>query len=96
MADNSSNLPDKLPPQSVEAETSLLGSLMLDKNAIFKVADFLEPEDFYKKAHQDIYSACADLFRKSEPVDILSVSNRLKKSRWKYREYHFSRGLQLS
>lgn len=57
---------------------SLLGSLMLDKNAIFKMADFLEPEDFYRKAHQDIYAACLDLFQKSEPVDFLSVSNRLR------------------
>jgi len=71
-------LPEKLPPQSIEAEKSLLGSLLLDKNAIIRMADFLRPEDFYRKSHQDIYAACLELFEKSEPVDILSVSNRLK------------------
>ena len=80
MAENSQNfaLPEKLPPQSIEAEQSLLGSLMLDKNAIINMADFLKPEDFYRKTHQEIYSTCLELFQKSEPIDILSVSNRLR------------------
>jgi len=80
MADNTSNLglPEKLPPQSIEAEQSLLGCLMLDKNAITKVADFLMPQDFYKAAHQEIYRACQELFEKGEPIDVLSLSNRLK------------------
>jgi replicative DNA helicase len=72
------DLPEKLPPQSIEAEKSLLGSLMLDKNAIIRMADFLKPEDFYRKSHQDIYAACLELFEKSEPIDILSISNRLR------------------
>jgi len=74
----SNELPEKLPPQSVEAEKSLLGGLMLDKDAIFKVCDFLNPRDFYKKNHQEIYSAMIELFQKGEPIDFLSVSNRLK------------------
>ena len=80
MPENSPNfaLPEKLPPQSIEAEQSLLGSLMLGKNVIIQVADFLKPEDFYRKTHQEIYSACLELFQKGEPVDILSVSNRLR------------------
>ena len=80
MADNTSNLglPEKLPPQSIEAEQSLLGCLMLDKNAITKVADFLMPQDFYKAVHQEIYRACQELFEKGEPIDVLSLSNRLK------------------
>ena len=69
---------EKLPPQAVEAEKSLLGCLMLDKNTIVKVADFLQPADFYKKNHQDIYDAVVDIFAKGEPIDLLSVSNRLK------------------
>jgi len=69
---------DKIPPQAIEAEKSVLGSLMLDKDAIYKVADFIEPNDFYRKTHQEIYQACLDLFKKNEPVDFLSVSNRLK------------------
>jgi len=80
MTNNSSNieLPEKLPPQSIEAERSLLGSLMLDKNAILKVADFLKPEDFYRPEHQEIYLACLEIFEKGEPIDFLSISNRLK------------------
>jgi replicative DNA helicase len=73
-----SPLPEKLPPQSIEAEKALLGCLMLDKNAILKVVDFLEPQDFYKGAHQEIYKACKELFEKGEPIDILSLSERLK------------------
>ncbi len=79
MNGNSSNeLPDKMPPQSVEAEQCLLGCLMLDKNAVIKVADFLEPRDFYKRTHQQIYQAAIDLFEKREPIDVLSLSTRLK------------------
>ncbi len=72
------NMPEKLPPQSIEAEQSLLGCLMIDKNAIVKVADLLAPEDFYRKNHQEIYSVCEELFKKGEPIDLLSVSTRLK------------------
>ena len=69
---------EKLTPQSLEAEKSLLGCLMMDKNAIVKVADFLIKEDFYKGNHQKIYNACQELFEKGEPIDLLSVANRLK------------------
>jgi len=72
------NLPDKLPPQNIEAEQCLLGCLMLDKDAIIKVIDSIRPEDFYKSTHQDIYQAMVDLYGRSEPIDILSVSARLK------------------
>jgi len=68
----------KLPPQNIEAEKSLLGSLMLDKNAIIKVADFLQSRDFYKQNHQEIYQAVVELFEKGDPVDLLAVSSRLK------------------
>jgi len=68
----------KLPPQSIESEKSVLGCLMLDKNAIIKVADFLKPIDFYKKSHKEIYKAVAELFEKREAIDLLSVAGRLK------------------
>ena len=51
---------------------------MLDKDAIVKVVDFIKSEDFYKGIHQDIYQAMAELYEKSDPIDILSVSARLK------------------
>lgn len=71
-------LPDKLPPQDLEAEKCLIGSLMLDKEAIVKVVDFLKPEDFYKDSHRKIYQTMIELFEKSEPIDFLSLSSRLK------------------
>lgn len=73
--------PEKLPPQNIEVEKSLLGSLMLDKNAIIKVADFLQPRDFYKRDHQQIYQVIVELFEKGEPVDLLAVSTRLKEKK---------------
>jgi replicative DNA helicase len=75
---NKNELPEKLPPQNTEAEQCLLGCLMLDKEAIVKVVDFIKPEDFYKGAHQDIYGVMVELYEKSNPIDILSVSARLK------------------
>ena len=72
---------DKLPPQNIDAEKSVLGALMLDKNGIVRVADFLEAKDFYKKDHQAVYGVIADLFTKGEPIDLLSVATRLKEKK---------------
>ncbi|MBI4992148.1 MAG: replicative DNA helicase [Candidatus Harrisonbacteria bacterium] len=68
----------KLPPQNLEAEQSVLGALMLDKNSIINVADILLPEDFYKPAHAKIYETVLNLYEKREPIDILSVTAKLK------------------
>ncbi|MDD5221464.1 MAG: replicative DNA helicase [Candidatus Paceibacterota bacterium] len=68
----------KLPPQNIDAEKSLLGCLMIDKNAIVKVVDSIQARDFYKKDHQHIYEAVSELFEKAEAIDVLSVANRLK------------------
>jgi len=70
----------KLPPQNIEAEESVLGSLLIDKNAVIKVADLLVPADFYKPAHAKIYEAILGLFEKHQPIDILSVASRLKET----------------
>src|SRR3989344_3435086 len=72
---------NKLPPQNIEAERSLLGSLIIDRESINKVADFLRPEDFYNKGHQNIYQAIFSLFEKREPIDLLSISNKLEEMR---------------
>ncbi len=69
---------DKLPPQNLEAEKSLIGSLLLDKESINRVADFLKTEDFYSRAHQLIYDGIVSLYEKREPVDILSLANILQ------------------
>src|SRR3989344_1321383 len=70
----------KLPPKSEEAEKSTLGSIIIDRSAISKIADVLEPSDFYKTQHQEIYSAILDLFQQNEPIDLVSLSNRLKET----------------
>jgi len=69
---------EKFIPYSIEAEKALLGSVLLDKDVILKVADIVRPEDFYRGIHQEIYKVFLELFEKGENIDILSVSERLK------------------
>ncbi|PIR04851.1 MAG: replicative DNA helicase [Candidatus Liptonbacteria bacterium CG11_big_fil_rev_8_21_14_0_20_35_14] len=76
MAKNIDNL--KIPPQNIEAERFVLGSLMIDKNAIYKVADIIDYGDFYHPIHSKIFRAIFELFGKSSPIDVISVSNFLK------------------
>ncbi|USN53776.1 MAG: replicative DNA helicase [Candidatus Nomurabacteria bacterium] len=66
-----------IPPQNIEAEQATLGSLLIDKDAIIKIADQLRPEDFYKDTHRMIFEAMLELYAKQEPIDILSLTNRL-------------------
>lgn len=68
----------RMPPQSLEAEAALLGSLLLDKDAIWRVVDVLEPKDFYKAVHRTIYEAVLEVLARREAIDVLSVANRLK------------------
>ncbi|MBI4132623.1 MAG: replicative DNA helicase [Candidatus Sungbacteria bacterium] len=79
MADTSQRIDTvRMPPQSLEAEAALLGSLLLDKEAIWRVVDHLEPKDFYKAIHRTIYEATIEILGRREAIDVLSVSNRLK------------------
>ncbi len=71
-------MPEKITPQNIEAEQSLLGSLLIDKDAIIRVADLVRPEDFYKENHKIIYEAILELFSKHEPIDLLSLASRLE------------------
>lgn len=75
-------IPDygKVPPQATELEEAVLGALMLDRDALSAVIDLLKPETFYRPAHQLIYKSIVTLFQKSEPVDILTVTNQLMES----------------
>lgn len=68
----------KIPPQSTEAEASLLGSLLIDSDAIVKIADLLKPEDFYDERHRYIYEAAVSLYEKHSPIDILTLTEQLK------------------
>ena len=70
----------KVPPQAVDLEEAVLGAIMLEKDALTTVIDILKPGVFYKEAHQVIFAAIYRLFARSEPVDILTVTNELKKS----------------
>ena len=69
----------KLPPQAVELEEAVLGALMLEKEALNTAIDILQPKSFYKESHQKIFAAIQELFIKSEPIDILTVTQELKK-----------------
>lgn len=68
----------KVPPQSIEAEEALLGALLVNPASITRVIETITPDSFYKPAHKVLYSAIVDLFNKSEPVDIVTVSEYLR------------------
>lgn len=70
----------KIPPQAVELEEAVLGAMMIDKKGIDDVIDVLSSDAFYDSKHQEIYAAIYQLFQNSEPIDILTVSNLLKKN----------------
>jgi replicative DNA helicase len=70
----------KIPPQALDLEEAVLGALMLEKDALTNVIDILKPDTFYKDSHKEIYSSIVDLFNNSEPVDILTVTNHLRKT----------------
>lgn len=70
----------RTPPQDLDAETSVLGSMMLSKDAIADVVENLRGEDFYKPAHETIYDVILDLYASGEPADAVTVSNALSKS----------------
>jgi replicative DNA helicase len=68
---------DRLPPQSIEAEQSVLGAILIDRDAVIEVAEILRPSDFYRGNHATIYAAVLDLYERREPVDIVTVSEAL-------------------
>tara|TARA_R110001583_G_scaffold57921_6_gene173071 strand:- start:1666 stop:3183 length:1518 start_codon:yes stop_codon:yes gene_type:complete len=70
----------KLPPQALDLEEAVLGAMMIDKKGVDDVIDILHPEVFYKESHQHIYQAIYTLFQNSEPTDLLTVANQLRKS----------------
>src|SRR3979409_2400170 len=67
------------PPQNLEAEVAVLGALMVSVEAMERVADILRPTYFYSPQHADIYGAASELFRRGEPVDILTLNAELEK-----------------
>ena len=73
---------DRLPPQNIDAEESILGGILLDPEAINRVADFLRPEAFYLSAHQEIYRTMLLLQGQGNPTDLISVTSWLKDQGW--------------
>ena len=69
----------KIPPQAVDLEEAVLGAMLIDKKGVDEVIDILQGEAFYKTSHQFIFESIFELFEASEPIDLLTVSNNLKK-----------------
>ncbi|NLL82013.1 MAG: replicative DNA helicase [Tissierellia bacterium] len=69
----------RIPPHSVEAEQSVLGAMIVSKDAINTALEMIRPEDFYKEANKEIFEAVKVLFNKNEPVDLITLSEELKK-----------------
>ena len=67
-----------LPPQNLEAEESIISAILIDNDTLLEILDVLSPDDFYKTAHQKIFAAITELFTKSEPVDLVTLTNLLR------------------
>ncbi|MCA1747694.1 MAG: replicative DNA helicase, partial [Bacteroidales bacterium] len=69
----------KIPPQALDLESAVLGAIMLERDAILSVLDILTPESFYQEAHQKIYTAAVDLSTREKPIDLLTITEELRK-----------------
>ncbi|MCJ7657191.1 MAG: replicative DNA helicase, partial [Candidatus Atribacteria bacterium] len=69
------------PPQNISAEQAALGSMLLQEDAILHGVDILRPEDFYKKAHQNIFKCILELFEKSRGVDLVTLTEELNRKK---------------
>ncbi len=69
--------PGNLPPQNLDAEQAVLGTILLQDKSVLKIAELISPEDFYRDAHKTIYRAMLDLFEKREPHDLITVTSLL-------------------
>lgn len=69
----------RIPPHSLEAEQSVLGAMIIDKEAINTAVETIRPEDFYKEANKEIYETILELYNRNEPVDLITLSEELKK-----------------
>lgn len=69
---------NRLPPQNIEAEQSMLGAILLDNEALPKALEIISPDDFYKESHKRIFNTMLELFDKNEAIDLITVIERLK------------------
>ncbi|MCK5287387.1 MAG: replicative DNA helicase, partial [Thermodesulfovibrionia bacterium] len=70
---------DRLPPQNIEAEQSVLGAILLENEALASAIEVISPEDFYKDSHKTIFRAMLELYKKSEPIDLITLTEQLSK-----------------
>ena len=77
MISDTSKINPKVPPHSGEAETSVLGAMLLDKDAIISVAEFLTSGDFYEDRNKNVYEAMVSLYEDRVPIDTLTVTEKL-------------------
>lgn len=70
---------ERIPPHSDDAERSVLGSILIDRDVFFKVSEFIDADDFYSKAHREIFSAMKELFSEDSPIDFVTVTDILNK-----------------
>jgi len=70
---------DKLPPQNIEAEQSVLGAILLDNNALYTAFELITQDDFYKDSNRKIFIAMTELLEKNEPIDIITLTDHLRK-----------------
>ncbi|API90224.1 replicative DNA helicase [Marinilactibacillus sp. 15R] len=71
-------LGDRLPPQNIEAEQSVLGSILLNPEALISAMEYIESEDFYRRAHQLIFQTMVDLSERNEAIDVITIADRLE------------------
>jgi len=71
----------KIPPQNLEAEQSVLGSILIDKDAFYKIAEMLVSDDFYRDDHREIFAAMLTLFEARSPIDLVTLTDQLKKNK---------------
>lgn len=81
MAEKNRDMKEKIPPHNLEAEKAVLGSLLIDKDAIVRIADLVHPDDFYQDGHRLIFDVMLELYNQREPIDILNLSNRLEEKK---------------
>ncbi|HYF92948.1 MAG TPA: replicative DNA helicase [Symbiobacteriaceae bacterium] len=70
---------ERVPPQNLEAEQSVLGAMLIDRDAVIAVTNLLQPEDFYADKHQQLYASIYSIFQRGEPVDLITVQDELRK-----------------
>ncbi|MCF0151228.1 MAG: replicative DNA helicase [Firmicutes bacterium] len=70
---------ERIPPHSIEAEKSVLGAILMDKDVFFAISEHIKDEDFYSDAHKEIFRAMVDLYRRGEPLDVITVCDSLTK-----------------